>query len=277
LLASAPLIAIGLAVGGLAYIIATNWDFISTKTNEIWNGITKFFTDTWNKYKTDVELIFGGIKKFFEGFADMIIGGFTGDKTKFENGFKTMLSGIEDIFKGVMDLCKTAVTDAIKFIFEKIDEAKKKIGELKDTASNKITEITGGVVDKKRAEAGFDAGVKGLFNGLTFGISDWAGIGKNATGTDFWRGGLTQVNEKGGEIMNLPRGTQIIPHDVSMEMARNSSGGSSAPTINIGGISLSIGAMMGTEKQNREIADQLGDAFIQALAKRQDQLKAIIA
>ncbi len=42
----------------------------------------------------------------------------------------------------------------------------------------------------------------------------------NAKGTDYWRGGLTRVNEEGGEIMNLPRGTQIIPHDVSMEMAR---------------------------------------------------------
>lgn len=42
----------------------------------------------------------------------------------------------------------------------------------------------------------------------------------NAKGTDYWRGGPTFVNEEGGEIMNLPRGTQIIPHDVSMEMAR---------------------------------------------------------
>ena len=42
----------------------------------------------------------------------------------------------------------------------------------------------------------------------------------NANGTNFWRGGFTRLNEEGGEILNLPRGTQIIPHDVSMEMAR---------------------------------------------------------
>lgn len=51
-------------------------------------------------------------------------------------------------------------------------------------------------------------------------IGEWLGLGANAKGTDYWRGGLTRVNEEGGEIMNLPRGTQIIPHDVSMEMAR---------------------------------------------------------
>lgn len=48
---------------------------------------------------------------------------------------------------------------------------------------------------------------------------DWR-VGANAEGTDNWRGGLTWVHEKGGEIINLPRGTQIIPHDVSMEYAR---------------------------------------------------------
>lgn len=45
-------------------------------------------------------------------------------------------------------------------------------------------------------------------------------IGRNASGTNNWRGGYTWVNEEGGEIIDLPRGTRIIPHDVSMEMAR---------------------------------------------------------
>lgn len=40
----------------------------------------------------------------------------------------------------------------------------------------------------------------------------------NATGTDYFQGGWTHVNENGGEIMNLPNGTQIIPHDVSTKM-----------------------------------------------------------
>lgn len=37
----------------------------------------------------------------------------------------------------------------------------------------------------------------------------------NANGTPFFSGGPSYVNERGGEIMNLPRGTQIIPHDLS--------------------------------------------------------------
>ncbi|WP_406735895.1 phage tail tape measure protein [Thioclava sp. GXIMD4215] len=51
------------------------------------------------------------------------------------------------------------------------------------------------------------------------GLLGALGIGANANGTNNWRGGLSYVNERGSEIMNLPRGTQVIPHDVSMRMA----------------------------------------------------------
>lgn len=45
-------------------------------------------------------------------------------------------------------------------------------------------------------------------------------IGHNASGTSFWQGGLTAVHERGGEIIDLPRGTRIYPHDESVKMAR---------------------------------------------------------
>lgn len=50
-------------------------------------------------------------------------------------------------------------------------------------------------------------------------------IGANADGTDNWRGGLTWVGERGKELVNIPRGAQIIPNDV---LRRGSS-----PTINV--------------------------------------------
>lgn len=76
----------------------------------------------------------------------------------------------------------------------------------------------------KLAEMVFSSGFQNLFNGLggggiLGGILGSLGIGANADGTNNWRGGLTQVNERGGEIMNLPSGTQIIPHDISKRMA----------------------------------------------------------
>jgi hypothetical protein len=54
-----------------------------------------------------------------------------------------------------------------------------------------------------------------------------------ADGTDAAPGGPARVNEQGGEILNLPSGTQVIPHDVSMAMAR-SSGASSGVHVSVG-------------------------------------------
>ncbi len=51
---------------------------------------------------------------------------------------------------------------------------------------------------------------------------------KNATGTNYFEGGWTHINENGGEIMNLPNGTQIIPHDVSTKM-----GGGNNVTVSV--------------------------------------------
>lgn len=42
----------------------------------------------------------------------------------------------------------------------------------------------------------------------------------NATGTTYFGGGLTEINEHGGEIINLPGGAQIIPSDKSAQMVR---------------------------------------------------------
>lgn len=52
--------------------------------------------------------------------------------------------------------------------------------------------------------------------------------GKNASGTDHWRGGLTWVGEEGRELVNLPRGAQVIDHQRSMRMALGGDGAAGA-------------------------------------------------
>lgn len=68
----------------------------------------------------------------------------------------------------------------------------------------------------------------------------------NAMGTPYFAGGLTRVNERGGEIMNLPSGTQIIPHDVSVKAA-----GGRSVTVNVN--------IQGNVIGNREYTEQVGE------------------
>ena len=41
-----------------------------------------------------------------------------------------------------------------------------------------------------------------------------------ARGTENWKGGIAQINERGGEIIDLPRGTRVYPHDESVRKAK---------------------------------------------------------
>ena len=72
-------------------------------------------------------------------------------------------------------------------------------------------------------------GFLGGLNGLQ--IPDWVpGVGGKtfsmpqipmlAKGTRNWQGGIAQINERGGEIIDLPRGSRVYPHDESISKAR---------------------------------------------------------
>lgn len=76
--------------------------------------------------------------------------------------------------------------------------------------------------------------IKRFFTNITDSITGREGagdklmdnlIGNNARGTDFWRGGLTWVGEEGPELIELPRGTKIYPHQESMAMLKGASRG----------------------------------------------------
>lgn len=47
------------------------------------------------------------------------------------------------------------------------------------------------------------------------------GIGHNATGTMNWVGGLTEINETGGEIVDLPSGSRIYPAQTTERIIKN--------------------------------------------------------
>lgn len=66
-------------------------------------------------------------------------------------------------------------------------------------------------------------GINGL--GVAFKIPGFA------KGTNSAPGGLARINEQGGEIVNLPRGAQVIPHDISMQMARAAGNSAAGPNI----------------------------------------------
>lgn len=79
-------------------------------------------------------------------------------------------------------------------------------------------------------------------------------LSSHATGTSFFAGGWTRVNERGGEIMRLPGGTQIIPHDISRQM--------------VGGPSIAVYVtVQGNVIGNQAYAQELGDTIVQRILR----------
>ena len=79
---------------------------------------------------------------------------------------------------------------------------------------------------------------------------------KNYTGDNNWRGGLTRVHDKfGGEIINLPSGSQILPHDISMLIAETAGKNLSSTALS-GNLSatLPINIYIGNDRLESKIA-----------------------
>ena len=142
------------------------------------------------KFFDDVSVVIDGALGVFEGIITFLTGVFQGDWEKAWNG---IVQAVGSIFGTLESLVKTPINAVINLV-------NKAIG-----AINKIS------VDLPSAVGGGHIG----FNIQT--------IPTLAKGTDYWQGGIVQISEKGGEIVDLPSGSRVYPHDESVRMARQES------------------------------------------------------
>ena len=191
------------------------------------------------------------------------------------NKFKTVSIKIGTAFSGAFDKVKNAAKTALEWVASKLSWLNDKIesipilgslykgakGVLGDaiewvdnaTTGNRSGTPTGTTQTTTRSKTTTTAGPVKTTTSTTTTIPkptpssllSLPGLG-NAMGTPYWRGGLTRVNERGGEIMNLPSGTQIIPHDVSVKAA-----GGRSVTVNVN--------IQGNVIGNREFTEQVGE------------------
>lgn len=129
--------------------------------------------------------------------------------------------------------------------------AKDSMGKLRDAMSSAFASTVTGASSARDAVAGLlrnladmaaNSAFQKLFNSLAgngingtgssatpsiFGqAASWlfGGIGQNANGTDNWRGGLSWVGERGPELLNIPRGSQVYNSAESRRMAQGGGG-----------------------------------------------------
>lgn len=170
----------------------------------------------------------------------------------FRNAVKKIAAGVVAAFNWIKDTAieiKDGAVTAFNKLRDGIVGAFNKIKE-------KVKPVIDWITDKIEAVKEAIEGAANFFKGLGFGGgSSWGSntngyvsrADYNATGTPYWKGGLTHINEGGrGEIVDLPSGTRIIPHDV----AKKSTGG---PVIHL------HFTVQGNVIGNRDFMEQTGE------------------
>ena len=106
-----------------------------------------------------------------------------------------------------------------------------------------------------------------LISPLVLGGSSWLtgdlfSFPGNANGTDHWRGGLSWVGERGPELVNLPRGSQVVPNH-RIGAAPSGGGFTYAPKIDARGASES--KLQELQAQMRQDAQQFNGKVREAI------------
>ena len=208
------------AFAGLKDFVSNIWNEITDTTNmagqmqlessqiqvegqmQIFSGLRDFATEIWNSIQQAGIGAWEGVQNVWNmavsWFNDTVYNPLANAAQSagnaIANGINSAISTIQGAWAGVVNWFETNVFGPIR----------QKYIELKNAAPSPVQSVLS-FVD--------------------------GGIGKNATGTMNWEGGLTEINERGGEIVDLPSGSRIYPAQtteriIRSELADNSSNAS---------------------------------------------------
>lgn len=149
----------------------------------VWQAAGEAIVAWFNQVSEVIDNVLG----IFEGIITFLTGVFQGDWEKAWNG---IVQAVGSIFGTLEALVKTPINAVINLV-------NKAIGAI-NNISVTLPDVVGG------GHIGFNIPT----------------IPTLAKGTDNWKGGIVQISEKGGEIVDLPSGSRVYPHDESIRMAK---------------------------------------------------------
>lgn len=114
---------------------------------------------------------------------------------------RSVFGGIRDAVVGAFDTVKTKAGEALDWIGNKLDELWQKVQNIPVIGS---------------LAKGAASSVSWLWDKMT---APGAAPPSYATGTPYFRGGISRINEGGrGELVQLPSGTKVFPHTKTKQM-----------------------------------------------------------
>lgn len=148
----------------------------------------------FNILKDEGKECFGGLGKFIEGIIDSGI---------------AVIEFFEGVFTGNWDKAWKGINDIAVGWVKSINGAIEAVNL--DWMHDGFVKLSGDNFTVENWLRGVDT------------IESWmlkkgVGVKQNALGTQYYSGGFTRINERGGEIIDLPSGSRVIPADKSAKM-----------------------------------------------------------
>lgn len=260
-------LAVAGAIAAIAFVIIKNWDKIKPvliKVGNWFKNLGKKIKDTYTSVKEKtVDFVTNLVTKIKTFVASAkaqggVIGAVFQNISNRVNALKQIFNGVITFVKGVFTGDWRKAWQGVKDIFAGIFSS---LGSVLKAPLNGVIGLVNGAI--------------GRINSISFTVPDWVPVLGGRTfgasiptipylyrGTDFFSGGTAVIHDKGAEIVDLPRGTRVIPHDESLRQAFKTGRRAGGRTVSIAKLADTIVV--------REEADI--DRIAEALARKLENL-----
>ena len=203
--------------------MADSWEGIKQSGADTWESIKQSGVDSWDmicqvadEKNAEWSQTFADAKDAAGGYLAELEESAGTTWEEISSGASSVESNIASAFQSAKDEAEAAWGGVTGWFEENV------WGPLSERAHSAWRNLQSTIADIRSSASSFSFSIPSIFSG-------------HATGSSFYAGGWTEINERGGEIVDLPQGSRIYPHATTERMiqaeleSRQSSG--SGPVI----------------------------------------------
>lgn len=200
--------------------MADSWEGIKQSGADTWESIKQSGVDSWDmicqvadEKNAEWSQTFADAKESAGNRLAELEESASTTWEEISSGASSMESNIASAFQSAKDDAEAAWDGVTGWFEENV------WGPLSERAHSAWRNLQTTIADIRSSSSSFSFSIPSIFSG-------------HATGSSFYAGGWTEINERGGEIVDLPQGSRIYPHattermiQAELESSRSSGGG----------------------------------------------------
>ena len=186
--------------------MADSWEGIKQSGADTWESIKQSGVDSWDmvcqvadEKNAEWSQTFADAKESAGNRLAELEESASTTWEEISSGASSMESNIASAFQSAKDEAETAWDGVTGWFEENV------WGPLSERARSAWSNLQTTIADIRSSASSFSFSIPSIFSG-------------HATGSSFYAGGWTEINERGGEIVDLPQGSRIYPHATTERM-----------------------------------------------------------